>query len=128
MALLLDTHAAIWWWFNSPKLSSRAREAIAAASESIFVSAVTTVEIAIKFRIGKLPDFGDPAVVYSKLMAQDRFADLDVTPIHALRAGLLPGEHRDPFDRLIAAQAHENGLTIVTRNPAFFAFGCKVLW
>lgn len=128
MALLLDTHAAIWWWLDMPMLGARARRAIAAEAEAVFVSAVSAVEIAIKFRIGKLAEFGDPATRYPALMARNGFIGLDITEAHGLRAGLLPGEHSDPFDRLIAAQALENRLTVVTRDPAFAAFGCKVLW
>lgn len=70
----------------------------------------------------------DPAVNYPMLMAQNNFSTLMVSNAHALRAGLLPIEHRDPFDRLIAAQALEENLTVVTGDPAFAAFGCKVLW
>ena len=126
--MLLDTHAAIWWWLDSPRLGVRARAAIVAAPEPVMVSAVAAIEIAIKFRIGKLPEFGDPLIRFPALMAANHFACLEIAQHHALRAGLLPGEHRDPFDRLIAAQALEENLTVVTRDPVFAAFGCKVLW
>jgi PIN domain nuclease of toxin-antitoxin system len=126
--LLLDTHAAIWWWLDSPLLGSQARAAIVAASQAVHVSAVVGIEIAIKFRIGKLDQFGNPMMRFPVLMAESCFDSLPVTLNHALRAGLLPGAHRDPFDRLIAAQALEENLTVVTCDPAFAAFGCKVLW
>lgn len=128
MTLLLDTHAAIWWWLDSPRLGSRARQAIVENDQPVSVSAVSGIEIAIKFRIGKLAEFGDPMTRFPALMAVSRFSSLAITEAHALRAGLLPGEHRDPFDRLIAAQALIEGLTVVTRDSAFAAFGCKVLW
>ena len=128
MPLLLDTHAAIWWWLDSPMLGSRARESVSAGAQQVFVSAVSGIEIAIKFRIGKLPEFGNPASRFPALMLANNFDTLPVTQGHALAAGLLVGEHRDPFDRLIAAQALEERLTVVTRDPAFAAFGCKVLW
>ena len=128
MGLLLDTHAAIWWWLDSPKLGPEARADLIDGGQTAFVSAVSAIEIAIKFRIGKLPEFGDPTTRFTALMAESRFESLAVTQSHALVAGLLPGTHRDPFDRLIAAQAIEDGLIVVTRDAAFAAFGCKVLW
>lgn len=128
MPLLLDTHAVIWWWLDSPRLSPTARAAIMAPDQQICVSAVSAIEIAIKFRIGKLSDFEDPRTRFPAEMAASRFDSLAVTEAHSLAAGLLPGDHRDPFDRLIAAQALAEGLTIVTRDPELAAFGCKVLW
>ena len=111
-----------------PLLGARARRALTADEQPTFVSAVSALEIGIKFRIGKLPEFGDPALLYPRLMARDGFTALPVTESHALAAGLLPGEHRDPFDRIVAAQALAEGLTVLTIDPAFAAFGCRVLW
>lgn len=128
MALLLDTHAAIWWWLDSPRLSARARTAIIDEEQSVYISSVTSIEIAIKFRIGKLAEFGDPRRRLPALLAADNFESLSISPSHALVAGLLTGDHRDPFDRILAAQALEEDLTLVTRDPELAAFGCKVLW
>ena len=94
----------------------------------ILVSSVSGYEIALKWRLGKLAMIEDPAVNYPLLMTRNKFESLAVTDAHALRAGLLSDSHRDPFDRLIAAQALEEKLTVVTRDPAFAAFGCKTLW
>lgn len=127
MRLLIDTHVALWWWRSSAQLSEVARQAIAGA-DTVFVSAVTGFEIANKFRIGKLTMLGDPAETLPRLMAAHDFSPLPVSGAHALAAGLLPGVHRDPFDRLIAAQALAEGMTVVTRDPVFTDFGCKVLW
>lgn len=102
--------------------------AIMADEQPVYVSAVTAIEIAIKFRIGKLPEFGDPVTRLPALMAENRFESLAIRQSHALAAGLLPGDHRDPFYRILAAQAIEDGLTLVTRDPELAAFGCKVLW
>lgn len=92
------------------------------------MSAVSAFEIALKWRLGKLTMIDDPAVNYSQLMQANGFSSLAINDAHALRAGLLLGDHRDPFDRLIAAQALEENLTVVSRDPAFARYGCKVLW
>jgi PIN domain nuclease of toxin-antitoxin system len=125
--LLLDTHAALWWWTGLPGLTLAARTAIESAV-SVNVSAISALEIAIKYRIGKLDMIGDPAANFPGLVEAHGFKRLDVTDRHALVAGLLPGNHRDPFDRVISAQALVEGLTIVSGDQAFFTFGCKVLW
>lgn len=126
--LLLDTHAALFWWGTSPKLGQEARQAIADPAATIYVSAASAWEVATKFRIGKLDDIGDPAVEYPRLMARNGFETLEITAAHGLRAGSLDGAHRDPFDRLIAAQALMEELTVITRDREIAAFGCKVLW
>lgn len=65
---------------------------------------------------------------YEESVIGDGFAHLDVKPVHGVKGGMLPGDHRDPFDRLIAAQALIEGLIVVTRDPEIAAFGCEVLW
>lgn len=128
MRLLLDTHALIWWWTDAPQLSLEARRILSAGDYEIFVSAACIWEIATKWRIGKLREIDDPASQYAPLMAKNGFVGLTLTEEHAMKAGLLPGEHRDPFDRMIAAQALIEGLTVITRDPALAAFGCDVIW
>lgn len=126
--VLLDTHAALFWWAGSAKLSAPAREAIADDDHVILFSAASAWEIATKFRIGKLAFVGDPQVHVPRLMAEHDFAMLPVSLDHGLRAGSLSGDHRDPFDRLIAAQALMDDLLVVSRDPEIAGFGCKVLW
>lgn len=126
--LLLDTHAALFWWANSSELGSAARDAIADDASTIFLSAATAWEIATKVRIGKLAFAGNPELRMPSLMMRDGFEPLPITPHHALRAGSLDGSHRDPFDRLIAAQAMIEDLIVVTRDPEIGAFGCETLW
>lgn len=127
MDLLLDTHTALWWWTGLAKLTPTANAAIVAAHR-VSVSAISALEIGIKFRLGKLPMIGDPAVNFPRLMDLHGFHRLDLSEGQALVAGLMPGDHRDPFDRVIAAQALAADLTVVTRDQAFTDFGCKVLW
>lgn len=126
--ILLDTHAAVWWWTSSPRLGQAAFDVLQAGLDDILVSAASAFEIAIKHRIGKFDDIGDPLTRFPRLMAENFFESLPVTEAHALAAGRLAGEHGDPFDRLIAAQALEENLTLVSRDPQFAAFGCKVIW
>lgn len=125
---LLDAHTAIWWWTTSPKLGTRACEVIAAGDSPVFVSAASVCEIAIKSAKGRLPEIENFREDYPLLMARNRFGRMDVSDEHALRAGYLAGEHRDPFDRIIAAQALVEDLTVLTRDPQLAALGCKVLW
>lgn len=86
------------------------------------------MEVATKNRVGKLNDIGNPLERFPALMAANRFISLPFSQDQALLAGLLPGDHRDPFDRLIAAQALDLDYMILTCDPAFTDFGCKVLW
>ncbi|WP_375401860.1 type II toxin-antitoxin system VapC family toxin [uncultured Sphingomonas sp.] len=125
---LLDTHTALWWWTEFPRLGANARELLEETEEPIAVSAASAFEISLKWRLGKLAMLGDPRISYEPLMKRNGFSELQVTNDHAIRAGTLDGAHRDPFDRLIAAQALTNDLTVVTRDREIAAFGCKVLW
>ncbi len=126
--LLLDTHTAIWWWSDPDRIGNTARKVLSDGEAAIYVSPVSAIEIAIKFRIGKLADFGDPAADFPAMMARNGFLSLPITERHALSAGLLPGLHRDPFDRLIAAQALVEGLAVATCDEEFASFGCKTIW
>ncbi|WP_156680236.1 type II toxin-antitoxin system VapC family toxin [Sphingomonas profundi] len=128
MSYLLDTHALIWWWLGDPALSIAARDLMVDRANRIFVSPVTAVEIAIKVRSGKLAGMSEPLAAFGEGLAADGFRTLDIRYDHARRAGLMAGEHRDPFDRLLAAQALTEGLTIITRDTAIARFGCEVIW
>jgi len=125
---LTDTHTLIWWWDEDDRLSAAARDVLADRAHDVFASCVCAWEIANKVRIGKLPEMAPFVRDYDTLVNEDGFMHLDLRHDHALNAGLLEGEHRDPFDRLIAAQALEGDYTVITRDPEFASFGCKVLW
>ena len=129
MRLLLDTHAFLWWVFADPKLSRAARTAISdEAQNSVFVSAASAWEIATKYRIGKLPDARVVAEDVSGAIAAEGFNPLAVSVLHAERAGSLVGHHRDPFDRMLIAQAISEDLALVSNERAFEAYGVKRLW
>jgi len=128
VAFLLDTHTLIWWWGRKPDLSAAAREAIESPDSTIFVSAATTWEMATKVRSGRLPEMERRITQYDEGVVEDGFLHLPVDWHHARRAGLLPGAHGDPFDRMIAAQALIEDLTVVSCDPKIAAFGCRTLW
>ena len=128
MKLLLDTHALLWWLTDDPRLSARARQALQATTHQVHVSAASAWEIATKQRLGKLDAVPPVAQWYSTLPAEKGFAHLPITPAHALRAGAYAVKHRDPFDRMLAAQSELEAMALVTRDPAFEAFHCKILW
>lgn len=128
MAYLLDTVAVLRWWSDPTGLGTAARAVIEAGDEAIFLSAVSVWEIANKNRIGKLPQTTGFEGDYPVLMRANDFASLALTDRHAMRAGYLPGSHRDPFDRLLAGQALVDDLVVITNDPQLAGFGCKVLW
>ncbi len=122
MNLLLDTHALLWWLAEAP-LDPAAAARIADADAFVAVSAASAWEIAVKRTTGKLRFEGSLA---PHLAAHD-FEPLAVSLDHAERAGALPSHHRDPFDRMLIAQAQAEGLTLVTRDTAFAAYDVNVL-
>jgi PIN domain nuclease of toxin-antitoxin system len=128
MRILLDTHCLLWWFVDDPRLSDSARSAILDEANEVFVSAASAWEISTKARLGKLD--GLPVVVgrFVELVAADGFQSLPISPMHACRAGAYPQPHRDPFDRMLAAQSELDSLLLVTRDPAFEAFGTRTLW
>ena len=128
MRLLLDTHALLWWWTDDPRLSATARAAIADESNEVFVSAASAWEVATKHRLGKLKEVPQAMARFAELVTADGFTPLPIDHRHALRAGSNPQEHRDPFDRMLAAQSEIEDLTLVTCDAALAAFGGKRLW
>lgn len=115
-------------WNDDERLSITAREALANETNTVFVSAATAWEIATKQRLGKLPVFPLPAGGFAELINVDGFEHLPVTAAHAWRAGTLTTTHRDPFDRMLAAQAQLDALRLVTRDGAFTDLAIQTLW
>lgn len=113
MDLLLDTHVALWWLDDPSKISAKAHEAIADLKNSVYLSAVVAWEIAIESNLGKLTAPDD----LLEAMAQNYFDPLPIAVADGLAVGTLPLLHRDPFDRMLVAQAIERNWTIVTRDP-----------
>ena len=126
--VLLDTHALLWWLFDDPKLSRKARRAIADPDTEALVSSASAWEIATKHRLGKLPEAGDVVTKLPAYLRAGRFNELPISVAHALQAGRLPGPHRDPFDRMLISQAAAESLPVVTNDPIFRDYGTQVLW
>jgi PIN domain nuclease of toxin-antitoxin system len=126
--LLLDTHAFLWWIAGDAALSLRARDAIADEDNSVTVSAASSWEITTKFRLGKLP--GVAAIVgdLATVLDTQGFRSLPVSFAHGAAAGRLPGPHKDPFDRMLIAQAMADGLILVSNEERFDAYGVHRLW
>ncbi|MHB8490760.1 MAG: type II toxin-antitoxin system VapC family toxin [Solirubrobacteraceae bacterium] len=122
--LLLDTHALLWSIGQTGRLSRLARQRLQSGETIVYVSAASVWEIAIKRNAGKLkaPD------TLVREIAEASFIELPVSFKHATLAGELPLHHRDPFDRMIVAQATSEGLTVLTSDPRFAAYGVPVLW
>ena len=128
MRLLLDTHAFLWWVTDAPQLSAKAREAIASTRNEILVSAATAWEIATKQRLGKLSGVLPVGARFNELVLLDGFVHLPVNHQHAVMAGAYEVNHRDPFDRMLAAQSALERCPLVTLDPAFAQFGTHTLW
>lgn len=127
MRLLADSHVLLWALLRPDELDRQAAKALAAASNDVLVSAASLWEIAIKAGRGKLRLPGPPAKWLPEAMDRTGIETLPIEGAHALAAGALPPHHRDPFDRMIAAQALAEGLTVVTRDPRFAPYGVRVL-
>jgi len=126
--LLLDTHALLWWLAGDTRLSEAASGAIADDANAILVSAASAWEIATKHRIGKLARAAAAALDVTGAVAGQGFEELAITVDDAERAGRLPGPHRDPFDRVLAAQALARDLTVVSVDRVFDGYGVRRLW
>jgi len=128
MSALLDTHALIWWVEGDERVTPRLRQRLGEPGEDVYVSAASAWEIATKTRIGKLRT---PKVLlqdFVEAIEMLGFLPLPISLRHGYEAGRLLGAHRDPFDRVLAAQARAEGLALVSCDPAFEALGVKTLW
>ena len=128
MRALLDTHAFLWWIADSKRLSRTAYRAIADEANDIAVSAASAWEIATKYRLGRLPEGEVVAMDIVGSIAGQGFEELTISVADAQRAGRLPGPHRDPFDRMLIAQALAYDLVTVSVDTVFDRYGVNRLW
>jgi PIN domain nuclease of toxin-antitoxin system len=124
---LLDTHTLLWWWGEPSRLTQLAKATIENPSTEVLVSAASAWEVATKVRLGKLPA-RDAVMNWRQWVRDDGFRTLEIATNHALRAGSLKATHRDPFDRMLAAQCHIEQLVLISRDTAFDAFGVERVW
>lgn len=125
MSLLLDTHVFLWWLGEPSRLPGEVTAAIADPGILVHVSAASAWEISIKRSLGRL-DLRDEEFSYG--MRESGFSELPVTAAHGLAAGTLPPHHRDPFDRMLVAQAAGEGMRLVTHDRALADYGVDILW
>jgi PIN domain nuclease of toxin-antitoxin system len=118
----------LWWLFDDAELSAAVRSTIVDPQNEILVSAASAWEIATKHRLGRLPEAGDVPVRLPHYLHRARFAVLNITLEHAMAAGALPGPHKDPFDRMLVAQARLEGLAVATTDRVFRDYGIAVIW
>lgn len=128
MRVLLDTHAFLWWVADSRRLSEPARDAIRNEANDVVVSAVSAWEIATKHRLGRLPEAEGLAGDIRGAIVGQGFSELPISVADAERSGRLPGPHRDPFDRLLIAQALAHDLALVSNEEAFDRYGARRVW
>ena len=128
MKLLLDTHAFLWWITDDPKLSSRAREIMSDIDNEVFFSAASGWEITIKAKMGriKLPD--EPHLFIPAQLRMNAIQSLPILMSHVLHVFTLPDYHRDPFDRMLIAQAQLEGLPIMSADPQISRYQIEVIW
>lgn len=128
MRVLVDTHALLWWFDGDPQLSANARELFEGEPANIVVSAASAWEIATKARNGKLPRALVIARNLPQALVEQGFQLLPITVAHGHRAGWLEGAHKDPFDRMLAAQALLEDLAVVTDDEKIARFGVRTIW
>jgi PIN domain nuclease of toxin-antitoxin system len=126
--LLLDTHAVLWWFAGDERLPPHIRDAIFDEGNTIFISAASAWEIATKHRMGKLPDVAYIVADPSSVITDQGFKELPITLAHGRAAGMLPGPHRDPFDRMLIAQAMIEDMVLVSNEQLFDSYGVQRLW
>ncbi len=125
---LLDTHALLWWFDDNPKISSAARSRIAAPGVELFFSFASAWEISIKHGSGKLTLPTPPEEFLGKHLTENKIRWLPISASSIFLSGSLPLYHRDPFDRLIAAQCLRYDLTLLSADAQFDAFGVRRVW
>jgi len=128
LRFLLDTHVLLWAAFDEDLLSSRVRHLLQTSGSEVYVSAASAWEIATKYRIGKLSSARPLVEDFIPRVTAAGYQLLPITADHALRAGLLPGDHQDPFDRMIAAQAIHENLVLLSNDSELDVFGVRREW
>ena len=127
MNLLIDTHAVIWFITEDDQLPDHAKALIEEANNTCFVSIASLWEMAIKYSLGKLDLKADLKRIF-ELIDQSGLTILPITPAHILTNSVLDFHHRDPFDRLMIAQAKSEGLTLISKDKEFYNYNINLIW
>lgn len=127
MKALLDTHALLWWLQEHSSLSSKARRTIGAIENQVFVSIATAWEMAIKNRAGKL-EISELLDGLEAKLVDEGMSVLPISLNHAVKAGGLPLHHKDPFDRMLVAQAQAENLSVISNDAIFEKYGVRRVW
>ena len=128
LAYLLDSHALLWWWFDPDRLSGAVRSVLSDSENQVLVSAASVWELSLKHHQGKLPELASAIADLPGLLQADGFEALPISLAHGIRAGGYSQPHRDPFDRMLAAQAELDRLVLLTADPQLSTFPCQTLW
>ncbi len=128
MNILLDTHAFLWWITDDPKLSQTAGNLMGDENNTLYWSAASSWEVAIKYAQGRLPLPEQPEIFLPAELEQNRIESLLITDKHAFHAGQLPLHHRDPFDRMLIAQAQKESLILLSSDSLFDLYDVNVRW
>ncbi len=128
MNILLDTHAFLWWITDAPELSDTAKNLMGDGNNLLFWSAASSWEVAIKYNLGKLPLNEAPEKFLPSEFEKNNITSLPITDKHAFQAGQLPYHHRDPFDRMLVAQAQLESLLLLSSDSQISLYDVKVSW
>ncbi len=128
MNILLDTHAFLWWITDSPRLSETARELIGDRNNTLYWSAASSWEVSIKYALGRLPLPEAPEIFLPSELQKNHIESLHVTDAYAFQAGKLPLHHRDPFDRMLVAQAQLESLSLLTNDELLRHYDIDARW
>lgn len=125
---LLDSHVLLWWWFDPDRLSPTVRSLLTDPASEVLVSAASVWELSLKHHQGRLPELAVAIRDLPGLLQEDGFHPLPISIVHGLRAGGYSQPHRDPFDRMLAAQAELESLVLITADSQLANFPCQTRW
>ncbi|SLM33165.1 PilT protein domain protein [Desulfamplus magnetovallimortis] len=128
MKILLDTHVFLWWIIDEPKLSPTACDLIGNGNNDLYWSTASSWEVAIKYALGRLPLPDDPLTFIIEELEENDVKSLSISHIHAFEAALLPLHHKDPFDRMLIAQARTESMVILSCDSCFGFYEVNVKW
>jgi PIN domain nuclease of toxin-antitoxin system len=128
MKLLLDTHTFLWWITDDPQISAKALELLGDGQNDLYWSAASSWEVAVKYALDRLPLPDPPAIFLPAELGKNRIESLPIIDTHAFQAGLLPRHHRDPFDRMLVAQAQVETLGLISNDPKIRLYNVNVYW